>query len=152
MIALRGFTERCIVWNVTTRNTATVPRLQTGYNIYTISHPSRNDNDHDTDSLHNNNVARPRAVDCGDAEFQSAPYTSELMITDGCPTSQGFLGNDPRPSRPTLPRWPVRTTGTTDEILPDVTSLCVQAMSTALDIVGPVEHQAQRRRSKRQNE
>ena len=124
-------TER-IVWNVTTRNTATVPRLQTGYNIYTISHASRNDND-DTDTLHNNNVVRPRAVDCGDADFQSAPYT-RTEITDATPTSQGFSVTI-NPSRPTT-AVPVRTTGTTDEILPDVISLCVQA-TYGTDIVGP---------------
>ena len=130
----RDTDNETIVWNITTRNTTTVPRLHTGYNIFTIRHPSRNDGD-DADNLHDDNVARPSAVDCGDADFASSPYARADVSANAAPTSQGFAVTITPVGRPAT-AVPVRTTGTTDEILPDIISLCVQAKGTGT-IVGP---------------
>lgn len=129
----RTAASETIVWEVRTRGTETVPRLQAGYNIFTIRHPSRNDGA-DDDNLHDDNVARPRAVDCGDTDFTTDPYTRVDVSGSAAPTSQGFAVTI-TPQRPTT-AVTVRTTGTTDEILPDVISLCVQAKGTGT-IVGP---------------
>ena len=62
----RDMDSETIVWEVQTRGTATVPRLQTAYNIFTITHAVRNDSDTtDTDnSTTTTRVARPKATEC----------------------------------------------------------------------------------------
>ena len=119
------------VWNVQTRGTATVPRLPAGYNFKVIEHPSRNDGD-DDDTLHDDTVKKPTAATCGDIT-DGTPYGVTENPT-AAPTSQGFTVTH-TVARPATP-VDVRTTGTTQEILPKIVSLCVQA-KYGTDIVGP---------------
>ena len=111
-----------IVWNVATRNASGVPRLATGYNLKVIEHPSRNDGD-DTDTLHDDTVTRPTAKTCEEIT-DGAPYSVEADPGTGT-TSSGFTVEYTADRPDTL--VDVRTTGTTQEILAKIVSLCIQA-------------------------
>ena len=121
----RDADNEMILWEMSTRGNADVPRLPSGYNIFTISHSHRNDGDDDT--FHDDAVTRPRAADCAPGELDGNVYTRTDAGPSAAPTSQGFTVSF-SPDRPTTERA-VRQTNGTDvlEIIPDVVSLCVQA-------------------------
>ena len=122
----RDMDSETIVWEVKTRGTATVPRLQTGYNIFTITHPAKNDGD-DTDDYHDDSVAKPRATECAVGELGDV-YNRVDASGSALPTSQGFTVTV-NPNRPSGPGEVVRQSAGQDvrEIISNVVSLCVQA-------------------------
>ena len=113
-----------VVWNVATRSASGVPRLPGSYDFKVIEHPSRHDATTDTDSLHDDTVTKPTAAKCGDSTFDTPPYTLKDNPSTAV-TSSGFTVKYLATRPDTLVT--VRTTGTTEEILPNIVSLCVQA-------------------------
>ena len=114
--------DELIVWNVRTRGVSGVPREPADYNFKVITHPTRNDGD-DADSLHDDAVTKPTAATC-ETIVDGDPYAVVAEPAVAL-TTTGFTVTHTA-QRPTS-EVPVRTTGTTDEILPNIVSLCVQA-------------------------
>ena len=109
-----------IVWDIETRGNIHVPREPGDFILRVIEHPDRIDDD--GDGFHDDRVPRPSAEDCDDSAFQAGDYTNP-DVTPAL-TGQGFSAtlSVPRPAG----ELPVASGS--DEVIPVVVSLCVQAV------------------------
>ena len=125
-----------IIWNVGTRGNSTVPRgegiFANHYNLKVITHADKNDVAEsaggDADDYHDDAVTRPKALTCGEGEFDSLPYTSDESPTVGL-TSDGFTVTvtSTRPPAPGVKIGVDSQGNDRDGVISNIVSLCIQA-------------------------